>query len=158
MVKDLNGKPILECMCGDILNGKYDSSKPFYTKHGSFYMKEGATQELNDTVKFMNCMIRGRCMQAGYKSIAIIPIPYNNKNIGLIQLNSLNTNAFELETIQKIEQISFAMGKAIGKFIDEDEVRIVKQQKLKENIKSIASDLMLEIEKMKSKQAKSPPK
>lgn len=150
-VRGENGQPILECMCGDILNGKYDSSRPFYTKSGSFFMGEGSTKELNDTVKFMNCMVRGKCMQEGYKSVAIIPIPYNNKNIGLIQLNSIKVNAFDISIIEIVEQIAFTIGKSIGKFICEEEERIVKKEKMKENLKAIVSDILVTLNQMSNK-------
>ena len=28
---------MLECMCGNILRGRFDPAKPFFTSHGSFW-------------------------------------------------------------------------------------------------------------------------
>jgi len=36
IVRDSDGYPIQECMCGNVICGRFDSSKPFFTTRGSF--------------------------------------------------------------------------------------------------------------------------
>ena len=37
LLRDAAGNPVLECMCGNILSGRFDPAKPFFTAHGSFW-------------------------------------------------------------------------------------------------------------------------
>ncbi len=37
ILRDGAGNPVLECMCGNILSGRFDPAKPFFTTHGSFW-------------------------------------------------------------------------------------------------------------------------
>ena len=138
IVRDNSGKPILECMCGDIINSHCDASCKFYTRHGSFRM----TKDLEDNVKAMNCIVRGRCMQEGYKSVAIIPIPYGDKNIGLIQLNDRKEHAFPKEDLEMVEQLSVIIGRAIGSFMALHQDKKERREELAKNIVHITNTLL----------------
>ena len=37
VVRDSKGKPIIECMCGAVVSGRFDPSKNFFTEKGSFW-------------------------------------------------------------------------------------------------------------------------
>jgi hypothetical protein len=37
MMRDDVGNPVLDCMCGNILRGRFDPSKPFFIEGGSFW-------------------------------------------------------------------------------------------------------------------------
>ena len=37
MVRDEFGNPVLDCMCGNVLCGRFDPAKPFFTAQGSFW-------------------------------------------------------------------------------------------------------------------------
>jgi two-component sensor histidine kinase len=37
IVRDSQGSPVLECMCGNVLCGRTDAALPFFTAHGSFW-------------------------------------------------------------------------------------------------------------------------
>ena len=37
IIRDSEGQPILECMCGEIIRGRTDASLPFFTTGGSFW-------------------------------------------------------------------------------------------------------------------------
>ena len=37
IVRDAAGYPIAECMCGNVIHGRSDPSKPFFTAQGSFW-------------------------------------------------------------------------------------------------------------------------
>ena len=37
IIRDSEGNPVLECMCGEIIRGKTDPSMPFFTAGGSFW-------------------------------------------------------------------------------------------------------------------------
>ena len=37
VVRDSNGNPVIECMCGNVVSGRFDPSKEFFTVKGSFW-------------------------------------------------------------------------------------------------------------------------
>ena len=37
VIRDSKGKPVLECMCGNVICGRFDPSKKFFTERGSFW-------------------------------------------------------------------------------------------------------------------------
>ena len=74
VVRDSSGNPVLECMCGNILCGRYDPSKPFFTAHGSFW--SNCTTELlaGATETDRQARTRNRCNGEGYESVALLPL------------------------------------------------------------------------------------
>ena len=37
VIRDRVGNPVLECMCGNVIRGRFDASKTFFTARGSFW-------------------------------------------------------------------------------------------------------------------------
>jgi transcriptional regulator with GAF, ATPase, and Fis domain len=141
IIRDKNDKPILECMCGDVLQRKDFKDCRFYSKNGSFNVEQGATKELTESIAQLSCVIRGKCLQEGYHSVALIPIPYENKNIGLIQLNSYKDFAFTSEVVETIEQIAIILGKAIGGIIVLNQKSFERKKELSKNMSVIISEI-----------------
>jgi PAS domain S-box-containing protein len=111
--RDSSGKPALECMCGNIISGRFDPQKPFYTEGGSFWTN--CATDFWAAGKKNNDSIRSRCIQEGYESIALIPLKSSEGIIGLLQLNSLKRDRFTLEMIKHFEGI----GRSIGIVLNE---------------------------------------
>jgi hypothetical protein len=143
IVRDKYDKATLECMCGSIINKCVDPSKRHlscYTEHGSFWTNS-AKALIDETKGDVGVKTRGTCIETGYKSIAIIPIPYKGINIGLIQLNDFEENKFTLDTIESVEELAAMIGCVIGhidttKALKNDKIRLAK-----ENLKLITKDL-----------------
>jgi PAS domain S-box-containing protein len=105
-----NGAPVLECMCGNILCGRIDSTKPFFSRGGSF-MSNNTTHFLATTTPEERLTsMRNRCNSSGYESVALIPIRSATNIIGLLQLNDHRLNVFNEETVPFFE----GLGKNIG--------------------------------------------
>ena len=58
IIRDSEGNPVLECMCGEIIRGKTDPSMPFITAGGSFWtdsrsklMESGSRRRDKDPVQ-----------------------------------------------------------------------------------------------------------
>jgi hypothetical protein len=74
ILREADGKPFLECMCGNILCGRTDPTKPFFTKGGSFWTNS-TTQLLSSTTdKDRGAHARNYCNTVGYESVALIPL------------------------------------------------------------------------------------
>jgi PAS domain S-box-containing protein len=110
IILDSEGTPYLECMCGNILRGRTDPSLPFFTEDGSFW--SNCTTELlaSITERDRQCRTRNRCNKEGFESVALIPIRYDNKIIGLLQLNDSRKNIFTLKLIHFFEDFVSSIG------------------------------------------------
>ena len=107
--------PIYECMCGIIISGKTDSNFPFFTKTGSFWtnnLSELLNQNPNNIRKSFS---RNNCFNAGYQSIALIPIKTNSEIIGLIQISDKRKGIFSKEIIVTLEVIGSSIGIAFAR-------------------------------------------
>ena len=109
-------EPLLECMCGNILSGRTDSSLPFFTEGGSFWT--------NNTTRLMagfskaeleEMTIRGVCHKSGYESVALVPLRSGQQIVGLLQLNSRQRDYFTLEVIRFFEELCGSIGIALAR-------------------------------------------
>jgi hypothetical protein len=68
LLRDGAGHPILDCMCGNVLCGRFDPSRPFFTARGSFW--SSCTTELlaSTTDADRRAKTRNRCNGEGYES------------------------------------------------------------------------------------------
>ena len=108
-------KPTLECMCGNVLCGRFDPEKPFFTKRGSFWT--------NSTSEFKECGAEGpgfksharnRCNNAGYESVALIPLRLGKNIFGLIQFNDKRKGFFKEYFIDILERICGSIAIALS--------------------------------------------
>jgi len=106
VIRDSRGRPFLECMCGNIIGGRFDPSKPFFTPHGSFW-SNCTTDLLADTSNDDRlAKTRNRCSAAGYESVALIPLRTGKETFGLLQFNSKQKNRFSAEKIAMLERLA----------------------------------------------------
>jgi hypothetical protein len=115
LVLDVDGTPFVECMCGNVLKRRFNPTFSFFTEKGSFWTNS-TTQLLNtltDEERREIGRTRDTCHHFGYESVALIPIPGKNDNLGLIQMNDPRDNMFTLEKIEEYELIAEQVGRAI---------------------------------------------
>jgi two-component system, cell cycle sensor histidine kinase and response regulator CckA len=111
--RDAAGNPVLSCMCGNILCGRFDPSKPFFTGHGSFV--SNCTTELlaSTTEEDRQARTRNRCNGEGYESVALLPLRFGTEVLGLLQLNDHRRDRFTPELVSFLEsagdQIAIAL-------------------------------------------------
>ncbi|MEZ5357757.1 MAG: PAS domain S-box protein [Candidatus Zixiibacteriota bacterium] len=106
IVRDSIGNPILECMCGNVINGHFDSSKPFFTKCGSFWTNSTSDLLASTSEEDRQGRTRNRCNGEGYESVALIPLRYGDERLGLLQFNDSRRNRFNHELIQLFERLA----------------------------------------------------
>ena len=117
--RDEVGRPILECMCGNILQGRFDPSKPFFSEGGSFWTN--STQDLLTTTTAEDLLTKTRniCQLEGYRSVALIPIRYSYETIGLLQLN----DRFTPSKIRFMEELAESIGAVLMNAMREKQVK-----------------------------------
>jgi PAS domain S-box-containing protein len=123
VIRDSKGKIILECMCGNIICGRFDPSKKFFTENGSFWTNSTTQLLANTTAADRQGNTRNRCNSEGYESLALIPLSVGGTRLGLLQLNDKRKGMFTLETILMWERIADRLALALSKTIAEEALR-----------------------------------
>ena len=110
---DEDGNPLLECMCGNVLKGRFDPQLPYFTEKGSFWTN--STTQLLETTTEKERLTRTRnmCNYSGYESVALIPMRAGNITLGLIQMNDPRENLFTLKEIENYEFIADRVGSVV---------------------------------------------
>jgi len=112
LVRDSRGKAVLECMCGNILCGRFDPRRRFFTPGGTFWTNS-VTKLLLETTE-TDCPGRAlnRCYSAGFESVALVPLRSSGRTLGLLQINDRRLDRFTPELIAQMERAAASL--AIG--------------------------------------------
>jgi PAS domain S-box-containing protein len=127
ILRNPKGKPVLECMCGNIIHAHFDPKEPFYTKHGSFWT--GNTTQLLADSKETDRPIwtRNRCIGEGFESVALIPIRLKDKTLGLFQFNDKRVGWLTAEKIVTLEHLVDYVAIPLAKLEAEDALAVSEQ-------------------------------
>ncbi|HKM60293.1 MAG TPA: PAS domain S-box protein, partial [Candidatus Bathyarchaeia archaeon] len=120
VIRDSKGEPVLECMCGNVICGRFDPSKKFFTESGSFWTNSTTQLLANTTSADRQGNTRNRCNSEGYESVALIVLRVGDTRLGLLQLNDKRKDMFTLETIQMWERIADRLALALSKTIADE--------------------------------------
>lgn len=122
------GNSILECMCGNIIRGRFDPLKPFFTEGGSFWTNSTTELLASTSVKDRLAKTRNTCNGEGYESVALIPIRTRNETLGLLQLNDSSPNRFNLRMICFLEGLAWDIGSVLAGVDQKDKLREAMEQ------------------------------
>ena len=111
-LRDAGGRPVLDCMCGNVLRGRFDPAKPFFTARGSFWANDTTRLLATTTDADRQTRTRNRCNGEGYESVALVALRAGGRTFGLLQFNDHRRNAFTPEGIALIERLADSI--AIG--------------------------------------------
>jgi signal transduction histidine kinase len=136
-----------QCACIRVIQGKPElQDLPAITPGGSF--------RLNNANEFFSALpeeekgrFRDVCLQSGFKSIAIIPIRYQESVIGAIHVADEKEGMVPLKTVEFIESISPLIGEAVHRFSTEEEL-VKYQQHLEELVEERTAMLRAATEKL----------
>ncbi len=120
---DNNGNPVLECMCGIVISGRSDPSKPFFTALGSFWTNSTTELLAQTTETDRQARTRNRCQGEGYESVALIPLRCGDERLGVLQLNDKRKSFFSIETITMWERLSNYLSVSLSKLAAEETVQ-----------------------------------
>jgi PAS domain S-box-containing protein len=119
-INDSAGYPFLECLCGSVIQGRIEPSKPFYTAHGSFWTNSTTDLIASAAPADLPSSTRHRCHREGYESVALFPIYVGEERIGLLQLNDRRKGRFSEQSIASWERLAGHLATAISKFRAEE--------------------------------------
>ena len=104
---------LLDCMCGNILRGRFEPQLPFFTRRGSFWSNHTSALLAGTTENERQAHTRNYCNACGYESVALIPVRVQNERIGLIQINDHRIGLFTRTLIEYLEMIGGHVGLAV---------------------------------------------
>lgn len=115
IVRDNQGNPVLECMCGNVLFGRFDSALPFFTSTGNFWTNSTSELLATTTEADRQTRTRNRCHGEGYESVALISLRSDGVTFGLLQLNDHHAGRFTPQLIAALETLAPAIAEAIAR-------------------------------------------
>ncbi|MFC1744862.1 PAS domain S-box protein [Candidatus Riflebacteria bacterium] len=115
IIRDSCGNVVLECMCGRVIMGRTDPSRPFFTEGGSFWTNSTSELLASTTEEERQARTCNRCNGEGYESVALIPLRTIKENIGLLQINDKRKDLFNPELIRFFEDIGESIGIAFAR-------------------------------------------
>lgn len=123
VLRDTADDPLLACMCGNIICGRFNPAKPFFSSQGSFWTN--CTTELlaTSTEADRQARTRNRCNGEGYESVALIALRAGGETLGLLQLNDKRSGRFTPELIALWERLAGYLAVAVAKLRAEDALR-----------------------------------
>ncbi|HUL31876.1 MAG TPA: PAS domain S-box protein, partial [Thermodesulfobacteriota bacterium] len=128
VLRDACGKPHLECLCGTVVSGRTDPSLHFFTEAGSFWTNNASNLVASVRREDLKRSTRGGCMNAGYESVALIPLRSGEEIVGLLQLNDKLPDRFELGSIEFLEGVAASIGIALARKEAEEKVSASEQK------------------------------
>jgi hypothetical protein len=117
-VIDEDGNPFLECMCGNVLKGRFDPKQSYFTEKGSFWTNSTTQLLKSFGEKEVQSGTRNMCNYSGYESVALIPMRAGNTTLGLIQMNDPRENMFTSEDIENYEVVANMVGSVVVNLLD----------------------------------------
>jgi len=112
-ILDDQGDPLLECMCGNVIQGRFDPKLDYFTEKGTFWTNSTSRLLETTTEKERLGRTRNMCNYSGYESVALIPLRNGGKTLGLIQMNDPRENMFTAKAIQKYEALAENVGAVV---------------------------------------------
>lgn len=110
------------CVCIRAITSLHDpQDAEVLTPNGSFYY-HNFVDYLSRLGKEEKARYRGACALHGFRSIAVIPVRYHDRTVGLIHLADEKEGLFSKEVIEFIETLSYIIGEAITKFEAQEEL------------------------------------
>ncbi|MHC4626487.1 MAG: GAF domain-containing protein [Planctomycetota bacterium] len=119
---DSQDRLVIECMCGNVLRSRTDATLPFFTEGGSFWTNSTTELLAHTGSEVLGGPTRNQCNQAGYESVALIPLRSGDEIVGLLQLNDAQRGRFTPEMIHSFEEIGESIGIGMARIRAEREV------------------------------------
>jgi len=115
------------CACTRVILGKPETQEfQCFTDGGSFYC--------NDTVALVNGLseedkkaYRGICIEHGYRSVAVIPVPDGGEIVGAVHIADCLDGRVPLKVVKFLEATTPLIGEALRRFSIADALRLANQ-------------------------------
>ncbi|MDR3581144.1 MAG: ATP-binding protein [Oryzomonas sp.] len=144
IIRDAAGCPVIACMCGNVILGRFNPALPFFTAHGSFWTNSMTELMASTTEAERQTRMRNRCNGDGYESMALIPLLFGDERVGLLQLNDRRPGLFTPDAITLWQKFSGYLTMALAKF-KADEALIRAHEELERRVRERTEDLAISL-------------
>ncbi|MFH1888447.1 MAG: PAS domain S-box protein [Pseudomonadota bacterium] len=119
---DEQGRPVLEGLCGNVVQDRVDPSLPFFTQAGSFWTNSTTAFLATTTEKERQGRTRNLCNTLGYESLALIPLRVDGDIVGLLHLADHRRNRLSSDMVEFFEMVAASIGVALKRMAAEEQV------------------------------------
>lgn len=123
ILRDAEGRAVLECTCGLVLSGRTDPGMSCFTEGGSFWTNASSELLALPPEADPRSNPRNRCIHSGYESVGLFPVTAGTAIIGLVQLNDRRAGRFTPELIAFYESLAHNVGLALQRTAAEEAVQ-----------------------------------
>ena len=123
VIRDSTGNPMLDCMCGNVICGRFDAEQPFFTAQGSFWTNSTTEFFASSSEGNRQGGTRNRCNSEGFESLALIPLVIGQERLGLLQFNDMRRGAFSLDNVSQWERMAGYLAIALEKIRSEESLK-----------------------------------
>ena len=120
---DRDGRPLPDCLCGQILCGSFDPDKPFFTPLGTFWSNNMSSLVAAGAEADWPERRSHRCSCDGYESLALVPLRAGEQIIGLLQCNDRRPDRFSPDLIRLLEEIADKLALTLVRWQAEEALR-----------------------------------
>ncbi|MDP1832838.1 MAG: GAF domain-containing protein [Geothrix sp.] len=106
LLRDEHRKPILACLCGQVLSGRVDRAQPWFTDRGSFITASTSALLASPSGIQLLGSTRNPCHVEGYETVGLFPIRRDDVTYGLIQCNDRRPGRLTPEAIDLMENLA----------------------------------------------------
>jgi PAS domain S-box-containing protein len=106
------GGPQLECLCRQVLEGRTDPARPYFTAEGTFWTNSRSDLRSAAREQGLPEGAPSRCDGEGYESVALVPLRFAGETFGLLQLNDRRRGRFSPERVALFERLAASL--AVG--------------------------------------------
>jgi diguanylate cyclase (GGDEF)-like protein/PAS domain S-box-containing protein len=135
---------VLECMCGNVIQGRFDPTLPFFTRDGSFWVNDRVTLASSIAERSPAGRARDHCHLSGFESVALIPIKSKGQRIGLLHLASWRQNTFTEDLVEYLEMITEQVGLAVQNY--QSYTRLEETERRFHSLVETASDAIVSVD------------
>ncbi len=121
--RDSQGHPVLECMCGNVIRGRFNPDLPFFTPGGSFWTNSTTELLASTSDRDRQARTRNRCHGEGFESVALVPLRSGHQALGLLQFNDRHRGKFTPAMIQLLERLADNLASGIARRQAEEALR-----------------------------------
>jgi PAS domain-containing protein len=104
----------LECICGKILDGEILDATLTRNDTGVYWTNDRTTLS-SDTAVGLNACINTCCPEQAYGSLALIPVRYQGRIVGVVRINDPRSDLFTLDDIRFLDGLCSALSVIVGR-------------------------------------------
>ncbi len=123
-----SGTPVLECLCGAVLMGRFNPGRTYFTEDGSFWTNALSDLNARLAAEHQSTTLRGYCVTAGYESLALVPMRAMGEQFGLLQFCDRRKKRFNARKIAFFERLASALALGLAQRKAEDDLRQSEQR------------------------------